>query len=71
MKRVWCVAWRHAIGPRGGAIEWCATFRNAKPSTDAVHDKTACGMVVTLRVGSGKRLPTCVDCLARLARRGS
>lgn len=61
----WCVMWLTPSGSTG----WCATFRDSKPSEDALHDKTACGMVVTLRVGSAKRAPTCDECKRRVARR--
>lgn len=72
MKRVWCAARlecdsHNRVKP--GRIVWCATFRNAEFDKAAVRDKTACGAVVTLRVGSAVRTPTCPQCKARVKRR--
>lgn len=61
-KQPWCVKWNSAKG-------WCATWRNMKPSDDAWEDRTACGYVVILRTGSGRRQPTCPDCKKAVARR--
>lgn len=62
MNKVWCVAWR-VVG--GSDIIWCATARGVRPSTDAASDATACGWVVTLRIGSARRAPTCFHCKRR------
>ena len=51
---VWCV--KHRDG-------WCATKFGRRPSGDALHDDTRCGHVVTLRVGSERRMPTCLECV--------
>jgi hypothetical protein len=62
LKPRWCVAWNDLKGER----QWCATFRGTRPSEEAVHDRTACGATVIFRVGSERRLPTCLECRERV-----
>ncbi len=72
MMEVWCIAW---VERKSGVPfselpwNWCATFRGAEPSEDAVQDKTACGHYVTMRPGSERRKPTCPECIERVQRR--
>lgn len=61
-----CVAWKDSAT---GRTEWCATLRNAHYDPDALHDSTACGYVVTMRIGSEERDPTCEECAKRVAKR--
>jgi hypothetical protein len=57
---IWCV--QHRDG-------WCATKGGAEPSEKADYDPTACGDVVTLRIGSAVREPDCGECRKALEER--
>jgi hypothetical protein len=62
---VWCVGWKHY---KTGKTEWCATYGGRLPTEDARSDRTRCGAYVIMRVGSKRRLPTCRECKAKMAR---
>jgi len=69
--RAMCVAWRER-SPRypflqTKRIQWCAAADNLDPT--ATSDRTLCGMVVTLRLGSAYRTPTCEYCKRALERK--
>lgn len=68
MKLRHAVAWnRSSVGEKAGKELWCFTYRNMKPSEDAVSDRTLCGRYVSFRSGSAKlKEPTCPDCLKKL-----
>ena len=72
VRDLWTVAWseRHPR-QRGATLYWCATRDNALPDPRAILDRTACGYMNTLRIGSRRgEAPTCPDCLVALARGG-
>lgn len=46
---------------------WCALPPEAEPDPEALNDATLCGFVVVLRGGSKRGMPTCPECLAKLA----
>lgn len=64
------VAWKWPVDKlhpaRSGKLMWCFTRGNARPDPSATRDRTYCGHVVIMRMGSGKRVrPTCPECLAK------
>jgi len=60
-----CIRWKDAKGHQ----HWCATKDGAKPSEDAIHDRTECDHTVHLRIGSEKCVPTCLDCIVIVSRK--
>lgn len=69
-RAVWCVRFltRNSKGVVDGE-GWCATQTGeAHPDDSTNSAKTLCGYFVVLPCGSKKRVPTCPECIAALAK---
>lgn len=62
-KPVMCIRWKNGNRGAGG---WCALKPGDKLDPTATTDSTACGSFVMLRIGSGRRRPTCPECVEAL-----
>ena len=59
--KVWCVRWA------GG---WCAVKGNYPPPEGQNNVEAVCVMVVTLPMGTERRVPTCPVCRSSIKEKG-
>jgi len=64
MPQITCV--QYWTEPTLKKTAWCALKPSTKLDKTATSDATACGQTVMLRIGSGKRMPTCQECIKAL-----